>query len=126
MLRAIEKDSAYLPLIRFITNKLELIVDTTFQLEKDYISESFQKLQEFFEFANSKGKEYLSLSAIDVLYSIARITIAVLLLEHAQWCKENNEYPNAIFVVKEWCKKDLTPFKKIENLDVEHYKAIIK
>ncbi|OLS24605.1 MAG: putative acyl-CoA dehydrogenase AidB [Candidatus Heimdallarchaeota archaeon LC_3] len=126
MLRAIEKDQAYYPLIETIDDKLKQITLPELIQDKGKVSDAFEKLQLFFKQAFAIGKEYLNLSSRDLSYSIARIMISVLLLEHAQWCHINNTYPNSLAVAHEWCKKNLSVFEIIEDVDIDHFKSIIQ
>jgi len=71
MLRAIEKDQAYLPLINTINQKLDQISISELSSDKEIVSNAFEKLQKFFKHAYSIGKSYLTLAARDLSFSIS-------------------------------------------------------
>ncbi|MHA1989569.1 MAG: acyl-CoA dehydrogenase family protein [Candidatus Hodarchaeales archaeon] len=125
MLRAIEKEQAFLPFLKIVNSKLNSIIWEQIKSEREKVKFAVGRLQEFFKHAYAVGQEFLTLSSRDISFGIARILIGTLLLEHAQWCNENRTYPNSEFIAKEWCKKDFNLFEKLKDIDVDHYKSII-
>ncbi|GAA6084574.1 acyl-CoA dehydrogenase family member 11-like isoform X1 [Tachysurus ichikawai] len=70
------------------------------------LSSSLSGLAQFIQTAESRPPESLQLAARDLAYSIARIYMGALLVDHASW--EGASGPD-VYAALRWCERDLCP-----------------
>ncbi|XP_071755880.1 acyl-CoA dehydrogenase family member 11 [Centroberyx gerrardi] len=63
-------------------------------------------LGEFVQVAAAKPPSYLQLAARDLAYSLARIYMGALLIDHASW---EGASPSDTYAALRWCEQDLCP-----------------
>ncbi|XP_068166759.1 acyl-CoA dehydrogenase family member 11-like [Antennarius striatus] len=64
------------------------------------------ELEDFVQVAATRGPGYLELAARDLAYSLARIYMGALLIDHACW-KEASQ--SDVYAALRWCEQDLCP-----------------
>ncbi len=110
--RAIKKENAFNPLMNDIKARLQKIKHPELQPLVETVQKAVKRVETFFSQCLKEGQEFIEASARSFAYSLARITIASLILEHAEWALKNEpENIHKIYSVaaKRWCQKDLTP-----------------
>ncbi|KAM5193986.1 acyl-CoA dehydrogenase family member 11-like [Mantella aurantiaca] len=73
--------------------------------------QALQHLKVFTQLAGTKGSSFMELAARDFAYSLARIYIGALLVEHAAWTEATD---TSIYCAQRWCEQDLCPVNKAE------------
>ncbi|KAJ1092523.1 hypothetical protein NDU88_005633 [Pleurodeles waltl] len=82
------------------------------KLSVELTKSALDKLRVFIREATLKGPTFLELAARDFAYSLARIYIGSLLLEHAAWERSSN---TDIYSAQRWCEQDLCPVDYAEK-----------
>lgn len=67
---------------------------------------ALSELEQLVEEAATKAPTYLELAARDLAYSLARIYIGALLIDHASW---KGASPSDTYAALRWCEQDLCP-----------------
>ncbi len=109
VLRAIRKENAFEPLIKDVKRRLDAITNSRLAKDAEKVKEAVAAIVEFFTQALTKDLDYIEAAARGFAYSLARVVIASLLLEHAQWTLDNDESEKYVIIAHRWCQKDLTP-----------------
>ncbi|XP_018411012.1 PREDICTED: acyl-CoA dehydrogenase family member 11-like [Nanorana parkeri] len=72
---------------------------------------ALQHLKSFTQLAGTKGSSFMELAARDFAYSLAKIYIGSLLVEHAAWAEATD---SSIYCAQRWSEQDLCPVNKAE------------
>jgi alkylation response protein AidB-like acyl-CoA dehydrogenase len=115
-LRAIDKDSAFEPLIEDARRRLADVRNSALTGEVAEVSAALDRLIEYLPRAAAEGVDLLQAGARGFAFSLARTYTATLLLEHAQWQTSNGD-ARGIAVVRRWLRRDLTPLKWADAQD---------
>ncbi|MBC7473478.1 MAG: acyl-CoA dehydrogenase family protein [Candidatus Sericytochromatia bacterium] len=111
VLRAIDKEKAFIPFLKNIELRLENISLEQLKKSKDNVYDSLNKIKEFLPFAIKNGADFVEASARDFAYSLFRVFAASLMLEHAQWSFEYENDSLYIITANRWCNKQLAELK---------------
>ncbi len=119
MLRALEKDQTFEPLIKFISNGIQEI-DSQFEAQKKKLHDRLLVLKTFMIELTSKEREYSEASARMLSFSIAEVIIGILLLKNGLWEKANKNTEKGIQVALRWLER---PFTQLKKTDEQHRKS---
>ncbi|XP_040207920.1 acyl-CoA dehydrogenase family member 11-like [Rana temporaria] len=72
---------------------------------------ALQQLKDFSQSAGTKGSGFMELAARDFAYSLAKIFIGSLFVEHAAWAGATDTF---IYCAQRWSEQDLCPVNKAE------------
>ncbi|XP_072271377.1 acyl-CoA dehydrogenase family member 11-like isoform X2 [Pyxicephalus adspersus] len=73
--------------------------------------EALEHLKGFTQSAGTKGSSFMEMAARDFAYSLAKIYIGSLLVEHAAW---DGATDTSIYCAQRWSEQDLCPVKKAD------------
>ncbi|XP_033109420.1 acyl-CoA dehydrogenase family member 11-like isoform X2 [Anneissia japonica] len=82
------------------------------------VTKSLKDIKNFVEMSYHQSSSYMEAAARDFAFSLARIYMATLILDHAAWEGANS---SDVLVAKRWCEKDLAPV--VKNAARGHYSA---
>ena len=119
MLRAMEKDQAFEPLIKFISKSIQNI-DPQFESQKKKLHDRLLVLKSFMIDLTTKEREYSEASARNLSFSLAEVIISLLLLEHGIWEKNNKNTEKALQIALRWIER---PFTQLKKTDEKHRKS---
>ena len=107
VLRAITKEDALPVLLEDIALRLSKIECRELKASVDRVEQALKGVQSFFPKIFNQGPDYVQTAARIFAYNLARILIASLLLEQAQWSWDTTNSPRDIVVAQRWCRKKL-------------------
>jgi len=107
-LRAIEKDRAFEPFLRYMRERLNSVSHAELAGAKETALQAFDEIEAFLPKALSDGRAAIETTARDFALSLARTTAAALMLEHAQWSLENEQDHRDAIAARRWCAEGLT------------------
>jgi hypothetical protein len=109
-LRAIDREKAFIPFMKDTRTRLEKIGAPELQSERETVLTALSRIETYAGRAAAAGAEVTQAGARGFSYSIARVAIACLMLEHAQWSISSGEKSDRVLhSAKRWCLQDLTP-----------------
>lgn len=73
--------------------------------------QALQQLKDFTQSAGTKGSSFMELAARDFAYSLSKIFIGSLFVEHAAWAGATD---TSIYCAQRWSEQDLCPVNKAE------------
>jgi len=88
LLRSIEKDLAFAPWQKEICGLLQGITNPQLQASKNKVEKEFEQVSSFLESASSRTDNFLESSARNFAYSVARVSMAALMLDFAERSKD--------------------------------------
>jgi putative acyl-CoA dehydrogenase len=109
VLRAIEREKAFVPFIKNIEKRLENISHPLLTESVEQVRMAVAKLKGFLPQAVGKGAVFIETAARSFAFSLIRTFAASLLLEHAEWSIRNENDRYFVISALRWCRKDLTP-----------------
>ncbi|KAM9330799.1 acyl-CoA dehydrogenase family member 11-like [Gastrophryne carolinensis] len=74
--------------------------------------QALQQLKSFIELAGANGSDFMELSARDFAYSLARIYIGSLLVDHANWTGSTDA---SAYCAQRWSEQDLCPVNRAHS-----------
>jgi putative acyl-CoA dehydrogenase len=77
--------------------------------EAENVRGAIDRVRQFARRMMSEGDLFAQASARSFAYSVARTSIAGLLLDHARWSIRHEKDGAAVAVLRRWCRQDLTP-----------------
>lgn len=123
MLRALEKDLAFEPLIQYLTQTLEKI-DVRFENQKRKLHDRLLVIKSFIIDMSSKEREYSEASARMLSFSLAEFLISILLLESASVSKEGLNNDKLIQVALRWTDRPFVHLRRTDQTARENAKII--
>ena len=124
MIRAIEKDKAFEPLIQYMSNSIQNI-DAQFEAQKRKLHDRLLVIKSFMIELSAKEREYSEASARMLSFSIAEVIIGLLLLENGVWEKNNLNTEKALQIAIRWIDRPFTQLKKTDEKQRKTAKMII-
>ena len=119
MLRALEKDQVFEPLMLFISKSIQNI-DPQFETQKRKLHDRLLVLKSFMIDLTTKEREYSEASARMLSFSLAEVIISLLLLEHGIWEKNNKNTEKALQIALRWIER---PFSQLKKTDEKQRKS---
>ncbi len=113
-LRAIEKDDALPPLMSDIEERLASITHAELDASVQATREALRRLRQYAAQTVGEGPEAWQTGARGFAYSLARVSIAALLLEHAQWAAADADDGYAVALARRWCGRELAPLIAVD------------
>ena len=124
MIRALEKDQAFEPLIKYLTQSISKI-DSQFESQKRKLHDRLLVLKSFMIEAASKEREYAEASARMISFAIAEVIVGILLLENGVWEKANKNTEKVIQVAFRWIERPFTLLRKTTEKERASAKVIV-
>ncbi len=109
VLRAITREAAMEPFFVEVQQRLERIANRQLQPQIAKINQALAAIREYLEKSVAEDRDFLEAGSRYFSYSLVRVLIASLLLEHAAWGLERNQRLPELEIVKRWCRHDLAP-----------------
>jgi putative acyl-CoA dehydrogenase len=109
VLRAIEREKAFVPFIKNIEGRLAGISHPLLEQSADKVYQAVAKIKEFLPRAAEQGSNFTETAARNFAFSLIRTFSASLLLEHADWSIRNENDQYFVIAALRWCEKDLAP-----------------
>ena len=119
MLRSLEKDQVFEPLIKYISNGIQDL-DSQFDTQKRKLQDRLLVLKSFKIELSSKERDYSEASARMQSFSIAEVIIGILLIQNGLWEKENKNTEKGIQVALRWLER---PFTQMIKTHEQHRKS---
>lgn len=107
VLRSMAKESALGPLLDRLTRRLEHPLPSELSSASQKTSRAISDIRQMAARFLDEGDDFAQASARSFAYSLARTTIAALLLEQA--CAGRDRSKQAMAIAERWCAKDLSP-----------------
>ena len=124
MIRALEKDQAFEPLIKYLTQSISKI-DSQFESQKRKLHDRLLVLKSFMIEAASKEREYAEASARMISFAIAEVIVGILLLENGVWEKANKNTEKVLQVAFRWIERPFTLLRKTTEKERASAKVIV-
>jgi alkylation response protein AidB-like acyl-CoA dehydrogenase len=119
-LRAIEREKSLAPFIADTRRRIQEVQHSELDATTQTISSALSRIEAYAARAATESPEFSNAGARGFSYSIARVAMATLMLEHAVWSLEHEKSDRALHAVRRWCLQDLTP---LVYADPEHLRA---
>jgi hypothetical protein len=110
VLRAIHKEHALDPFIKDVDERLKKLNEPRLLRSQKATHDALQDLKKYSELMTRMSDEEQQSSARCYAFSMARIYMASLLLERAQWSLQKGKESQALITAQRWCARDLTSF----------------
>ena len=108
-LRAITRENALAPFIRDTRTRLGAIRSAELKSSAQETLSALTRIEQYAQRAAGEPGEFSSAGARGFSYSLARVAIAGLMLEHAEWSLTHEKSDRALHAAQRWCLQDLTP-----------------
>ncbi len=108
-LRAIVKDDALDPLITDIQQRLRDVTSHELAQPAEKVRRAAVDAKTYVDKALSGGDEEAQALGREIAYSLTRIAIASLMVEHAEWAVGRSDGRRAVAAARRWCEKRLAP-----------------
>ena len=123
MIRSLEKDQTFEPLMKLLSEKISQI-DSQFETQKRKLHDRLLVLKSFMIELTTKEREYAEASARMLSFSIAEVLVGILLLEQASLEKETNSYEKSIQIALRWIDRTFSQLKRTDQQYRNNTKAI--
>lgn len=124
MLRSLEKDQTFEPLMKFLSESIQNI-DPQLEQQKRKLHDRLLVVKSFIIELTSKEREYAETSARMVSFSIAELLIGVLLLEQAKLNKDTSAYEKSLQIAFRWIDRSFTQLKRTDRQYRSNAKKIV-
>ncbi|XP_068096548.1 acyl-CoA dehydrogenase family member 11-like [Hyperolius riggenbachi] len=94
-----------------VQEKLEACNVPELAQPKSRLQEALQQLKRFAQLAGTNGSSFMELAARDFAYSLAKIYIGSLLVDHAAWAGKSNA---SVYCAQRWTEQDLCLVNRAE------------
>jgi len=108
-LRAIVKDGALEPLLADLDARLAAVTAPGLIESARRVQQAVSDARTYVDKALSGDQDEAEAVGREIAYSLTRITVASLMLEHAGWAIANGDGPVALAAARRWCDKPLAP-----------------
>lgn len=109
VLRAIERDDALGPFLEDIVHRIERVSAPQLRAEVVAVRQALDDIRGHLPRALSEGIDCVQASARSFAYSLARIYMASLMIEHAAWSLAECGDARDVAAVHWWCRQPLAP-----------------
>ena len=120
VLRSMAKEGTLPPLLEHLAELLSRSKSSPLKSEVEKITRAIDQIRRAAMTMAEEGPDFSQSLARRFAFSLARTTIATLLVEHARWSLAEGLDARAVAVARRWCQQDLAP---LETTDCRHRDA---
>ena len=125
-LRAIEHDKAWEPYVRSVHGRLVGITAPELKASAARTQMGLDALNQYLPHAMGQGLDFIQGGARSFAYSVARVFVASLLLEHAEALlrQSKDKGQHAALTARRWCAQELTPLAQVDAVHREESRIL--
>lgn len=120
VLRAIEKENALSVFLASVRERLAQLTQPTLAPSLARVQMALTRVEVYIQRGLAEGKAFFIAGARGLAYSLTRLYIASLLLEHAAWELQTLNQVQSLHIAQRWCAQDLAP---LIEADPAHQRA---
>jgi alkylation response protein AidB-like acyl-CoA dehydrogenase len=109
VLRSMAREGTLVPWSEYFEEMVTRSTSGALGQEAERISSAIERIKQFARRMMGEGEGFAQASARSFAFSVARTSIAAILLEHARWSLSHGQDGAAVSVLRRWMTQDLTP-----------------
>ena len=109
VLRSMAREGTLVPWSEYFEEMVTRSATGPLSQEAERVLSAIHRVRQFARQMMGEGEGFAQASARSFAFSVARTSIAAILLEHARWCLSHAPDGGGVSVLRRWLSHDLTP-----------------